>query len=95
MDNDFEHYYNATVKLKAEVKALEKQLKLADKNYLDLKNSFDESIDEAKFYAWQLGIKWVGTMFTKNMTLKEIMETEFWESMTKARYIPVDSDIQP
>ena len=94
MDDDFEHYYNATVKLKAEAEALKKQLKLADKNYLDLKNNFDKGIDEARFYAWQLGLKWVGQTFAKNMTLKEIMETEFWENVTKSRYNSVESDIE-
>ena len=48
LDNDFEHYYNATIKLRAEVEALKKQLTLADKNYLDLKNDFDEKIEESQ-----------------------------------------------
>jgi len=94
IDNDFEHYYNATIKLKAEVEVLEKQLKLADKNYLDLKNSFDERIEEAKYCAWQTGIKWVGVTFTKNMTLKEIIETDFWENAIKSRGNEVESDIE-
>jgi len=94
MENDFEHYYNATIKLKAEVETLKKQLKLADKNYLDLKNGFDEKVEEFAYRGWQSGIKWVGLTFAKNMTLKEIMETDFWENVTKSRYNSVESDIE-
>jgi len=63
-----------------EIQRQAEQLKLADKNYLELKNEFDERIEEAQYIAWQTGIRWVGLTFAKNMTLKEIMETDFWST---------------
>jgi len=40
-------------------------------------------MEEAEYHAWQTGIKWVGLTFAKNMTLKEIMETDFWRNAVK------------
>ena len=70
------------------------QLKLADENYLELKNNCDERLDKAVYSAWQTGIKWVGVTFAKNMTLKEIMESDFWEGAIKPKGNEVDSDIE-
>lgn len=73
-----------------ELQRQSKQLKLADRNYLELKNNFDELIEEAGYSAWQTGIKWVGVTFSKNMTLKEIIETDFWKNAIKQRQLEID-----
>lgn len=67
-----------TLALIPNIEHLLNQLKLADKNYTELKNAFDERIEEAKRTAWNIGYEDGKTFVSINLPdlLKEAEEQE-------------------